>query len=248
MNQWEKIRYSRHTIIAELGDRGQSNIINSKILVIGAGGLGSSCLLYLASGGVGNIGVIDHDIVEESNLQRQVIHEESDLGMSKAESAVDKIRAINPSIKTDIYKAKLTAENIEGIIDKYDIIIDGSDNIETRFLVNKNSFLQKKILVTAAILRFEGQISAYNFTKGEGPCYNCLFDENMPVDAIPSCKENGIFSPLAGIMGSMQANQALKIAAGEIGDIFDNLITIDSLNMKFRKIKINQDFECKVCG
>lgn len=248
MKHQDKVRYARHIIIPEIGEKGQEMLLNSSALVIGAGGLGSSCLLYLASAGIGKIGIIDGDLVEESNLQRQIIHEEGDIGRSKVSSAKDSMLDINSSLKIETYEEKLTKENVDNLFLNYDIIIDGSDNYQTRFLVNDYCIKYKKPLVTAAILRFEGQISVFRPWKNENsPCYRCLYPDAPPDDAIPSCAENGIFSPLAGIMGTLQANQAVKLLAG-IEEGLDNfIILINSKTMEIRKTKINKDPECNFC-
>ncbi len=243
MQHQEKIRYSRHTILPELGEEGQKRLLNSSALVVGAGGLGSPALLYLAASGVGRIGIIDSDKVELSNLQRQVLHETSDIGRWKAESAADAINDLNPDVKADIYKERLTKKNAEEIISKYDVVLDGSDNFETRFLVNDVCVKLNKPLVTAAILRFEGQVTVFDMSA-ESPCYRCLYADIPPEGTMPSCESNGIFSPVAGIAGTLQAAEALKLLADIDSELRGHLLVFEALNMNFRKVKLHKDKGC----
>ncbi len=243
MQHQQKVRYSRHLILPELGEEGQTRLLNASALVIGAGGLGSPALLYLAASGVGRIGIIDSDKVELSNLQRQVIHETSDIGRWKAESAADSISDLNPDIKTEIYKERLTEKNAEELIKKYDAVLDGSDNFETRFLVNDVCVKLKKPLVTAAILRFEGQVTVFDM-EANSPCYRCLYAEVPPAGTMPTCESNGIFSPVAGIAGTIQAAEAVKLLAGIKSELRGNLLVFDGLKMNFRKVKLNKDKKC----
>lgn len=243
MQHQQKVRYSRHLILPEVGEAGQQRLLNSSALVIGAGGLGSPALLYLAASGVGKIGIIDSDKVEISNLQRQIIHETSDVNRFKAESAADAIDDLNPDIKTDVYKERLTEKNAEEIISKYDVVLDGSDNFETRFLVNDVCVKLNKPLITAAILRFEGQITVFTNDK-KSPCYRCLYADVPPAGTMPSCESNGIFSPVAGIAGTLQANEAVKLLAGLKSDLVGNVMIFDGLKTNFRKVKLHKDKKC----
>lgn len=243
MKHEEKVRYSRHLILPEIGEDGQEKLLKSSALVIGAGGLGSPCLLYLAASGVGKIGITDGDKVELSNLQRQIIHETSDIGRAKAESASDAINDLNPNVSVDVYKQRLNEDNAENIISKYDIIIDGSDNFETRFLVNDICVKLKKPLVTAAILRFEGQITFFKNDE-KSPCYRCLYPDVPPAGTMPSCETNGLFSPIGGVAGSLQAAEAIKFLASINENLCGYLLVFDILKMSFRKIKLNKDKNC----
>lgn len=243
MKHEDKVRYSRHLILPEISEMGQEKLLKSSALVIGAGGLGSPCLLYLAASGVGKIGVIDGDKVELSNLQRQIIHETSDLGRHKADSASDAINDLNPNVSVEIYNHRLTEENAESIISNYNIVVDGSDNFETRFLVNDFCVKLNKPLVTAAILKFEGQITFFKNDK-KSPCYRCLYADVPPIDTMPNCETNGIFSPIGGVAGSLQAAEAVKYLAGIDNNLCGYLLVFDILKMSFRKVKLNKDKNC----
>ncbi len=243
MQHQDKVRYSRHMIMPEIGEKGQQKLLDSSALVIGAGGLGSPALLYLAASGVGRIGIIDGDKVEISNLQRQIIHETPNTGEPKVKSAAESIHDLNPGIKTETYNERLTKDNAEKLIGKYDIILDGSDNFETRFLVNDVCVKLKKPLVTAAILRFEGQVTAF-LNDGTGPCYRCLYPNVPPAGTMPDCSTNGIFSPVAGITGTIQAAEALKILIGLESSLHGNLLVFDGKTMNFRKVKLKKDKKC----
>ncbi len=246
MEHQQKVRYSRHLILPEIGEAGQKRLIESSALVIGAGGLGSPVLLYLAASGIGRIGVVDSDRVELSNLQRQIIHETSDIGRAKAESAGDSINDLNPDIKLDIHNTRLNENNAEELIKKYDIILDGSDNFETRFLVNDICVKLKKPLATAAILRFEGQVTFFRNDKNS-PCYRCLYQDVPPIGTMPSCESNGIFSPVAGMAGTIQAAEAIKYLAGIKESLCGYLLVFDAIKMNFRKVKLNKDVNC-ICS
>ena len=241
-------RYARHITLPQVGGIGQRKLMNAKVLVIGAGGLGSPLLLYLAAAGIGTIGIIDDDKVELSNLQRQIIHKNSMIGTHKTDSAKETILSINPNIKVITYKKRLTFSNAEDIVSKYDIVADGSDNFGTRFLVNDTCFLTKKILVSAAILRFEGQISTYSAYKNSNCCYRCLWPAPPPKGLIASCGEAGVFGALAGSIGSLQAIEVLKEILG-IGKSLNNFLMIfDTLSSEMRKVKVNKDINCQLCG
>jgi len=241
-------RYARHITLPQVGGIGQRKLINSKVLVIGAGGLGSPLLLYLAAAGIGTIGIIDDDKVELSNLQRQIIHTNDNINAYKTDSAKEAILAINPNIEVIAYKERLTFKNAEDIISNYDIIADGSDNFGTRFLTNDVCYLKRKTLVSAAILRFEGQISTYSAYKNSNCCYRCLWPEPPPKNLIASCGEAGVFGALAGSIGSIQGIEILKEIL-KIGHSLNNhLLIFDTLSTEMRKVKINKDNNCKLCG
>ncbi len=241
-------RYSRNIILPEIGKEGQEKLLNSAVLVVGAGGLGSSALLHLAASGIGTIGIIDHDKVDLSNLQRQIIHEVNDIGRKKAESAKDAIHDLNPEIRINTYNLKLTNENAEEIAKKYDIIIDGSDNFPTRFLLNKICFELHKTLISAAIIGFTGQISSFKHYLGDPhPCYNCFCPEEPPANIMPNCSESGVFSPLAGIIGNMQTGEAIKELLNIGESLSGFIIQFDILKMEMRKIKLIKDMNCNLC-
>ncbi|HTO83015.1 MAG TPA: molybdopterin-synthase adenylyltransferase MoeB [Methylomirabilota bacterium] len=242
-------RYARHLILDEVGEDGQMRLLQSRVLVVGAGGLGAPLLLYLAAAGIGTLGVIDDDVVELSNLQRQVIHLTDRLGLPKVESAAAMLQAINPDVRVIQHRTRLTAENAMAIIGDYDLVADGSDNFTTRFLLNDACFLLRKTLVSAALLRFDAQMSTYKAYLGEPhPCYRCLFPERPPEDLIPRCEQAGILGALAGAVGSLQATEVLKEALG-IGDSLSGYLLIyDALAASFRKIKIRRDPNCALCG
>ncbi len=241
-------RYARHITLPQVGGVGQRKLLNAKVLIIGAGGLGSPLLLYLAAAGVGTIGIIDDDRVELSNLQRQIIHSNADINAYKTDSAKEAILAINPNINVITYKEKFSINNAESIVKDYEIIADGSDNFGTRFLANDVCFFAKKTLVSAAILRFEGQISTYSPHKDANCCYRCLWPEPPPKGLIASCGEAGVFGALAGSIGSIQSIEILKEILG-IGKSLNNyLIIFDTLSAEMRKVKIKKDDNCKLCG
>ncbi len=242
-------RYARHIMLPEVGGAGQARLLGARVLVVGAGGLGSPLLLYLAAAGLGTLGVIDADVVDLSNLQRQVIHDGASLGRPKVDSAAERIRAINPDITVERHHAKLTKANAAALINRYDVIADGTDNFTARFLINDACFFAGKTLVSAAILRFEGQISTFKPHAGAShPCYRCIFPEPPPPGLVPTCAEGGVFGALAGAVGSFQAMEVLKEVLG-IGDsLSGHLLLIDGLTSIFRKIKIPRDPGCPLCG
>ena len=241
-------RYARHITLPQVGGVGQKKLMKAKVLIIGAGGLGSPLLLYLAAAGVGTIGIIDDDIVELSNLQRQIIHKNKNIGIDKTKSAKESILSINPNIKVITYKERLNLKNAEKIIKNFDIIADGSDNFGTRFLTNDVCYFLKKTLVSAAILRFEGQISTFSTYKKESPCYRCLWPNPPTAGAVATCGEAGVFGALAGSIGSLQAIEVLKEIL-QIGEsLNNNLLIFDTLAAEVRKVKISKDINCKLCG
>jgi len=243
------MRYARHVILDEVGEAGQAKLLRSKVLVIGAGGLGSPVLMYLAAAGVGTIGVVDFDVVDLTNLQRQIVHTTESVDMAKVESAAATIAAINPEIRFNAHNVKLTTENAASLIADYDIVADGSDNFETRYLVNDTCFFLKKTLVSGALLRFEGQLSVFKPHAGDdNPCYRCLFPSPPPPGMTPRCETAGIFGAIAGVVGTMQASEVLKEMLGLGQSLSGTLVLYDALNTTFRKIKIPSDPGCPLCG
>ena len=239
-------RYSRQIILPHVGGKGQEKILGAKVLVVGTGGLGAPCAFYLAAAGVGTIGLVDSDKVELNNLQRQIIHTTADLGMLKAESGRKRISGLNPGVKVITHNLRLTSENILGIIKDYDIVVDGTDNFPTRFLINDACVMNEKPLVHAGIFRFDGQIMT--IMPKTGPCYRCLFPEPPPPGAVPSCQEGGILGAVAGVLGVMQANEVLKFILG-IGELLvGRLLIFDALTSNFRTVKVPKDKDCSVCS
>jgi molybdopterin/thiamine biosynthesis adenylyltransferase/rhodanese-related sulfurtransferase len=242
-----RARYSRHLLIPEVGEEGQLKLLDSKVLLVGAGGLGSPASLYLAAAGVGRIGIVDADVVDESNLQRQIIHSTERLGEAKVDSARRTIEALNPDVQVVGYEERLTSENIERILaDGWDVIVDGADNFPTRYLVNDASIWHGIPLVHGSIYRFEGQVTV--FQPGAGPCYRCLFPSPPPPELAPSCAEGGVLGVLPGVIGSLQANEALKLALGIGEPLVGRLLLFDALSTEFSEMKLRRDPECPVCG
>ncbi len=239
-------RYSRQIILPNVGGKGQEKLLAAKVLIIGAGGLGSPAALYLASAGIGTIGVVDSDKVELNNLQRQIIHSVKEVGRPKVESARDRINANNDDVKVIIYNLRVTSENILGIIKDYDIIVDGSDNFPTRYLVNDACVLSKKPLSHGGIFRFDGQ--AITIIPGESACYRCLFPEPPPPGLVPSCQEAGILGAVAGVIGVIQANEVLKLVLGTGELLTGKLLVFNALDSSFRKVKVPKDRGCPICG
>jgi len=242
----EIARYSRHLILPEVGMEGQLKLKRAKIIMIGAGGLGAPVGLYLAAAGVGRIGIVDFDVVDASNLQRQVIHGTSDLGRKKLDSAADRIRDINPNVTVDKFDASLTSENALEILKDYDIVIDGTDNFPTRYLVNDACVLLKKPNVYGSIFRFEGQATVFAYQ--DGPCYRCLYPEPPPPGLVPSCAEGGVLGILPGIIGLIQATEAVKLILGIGEPLKGRLLLYDALGMRFRELRLRRDRNCPVCG
>ena len=248
-NELQIERYARHIILPEVGGNGQERLLNSKVLVVGAGGLGSPLLMYLAAAGVGKIGIIDDDMVSLSNLQRQVIHGTPSVGVPKVLSASKTIKSINPDVNTVKYEKRLTAENAIEIISDYDLVADGSDNFETRFLINDASFFAKRTLVSAAILRFDGQLSTYKAYLGNThPCYRCIFREPPPPGLIPSCSEGGILGVVAGSIGSLQSTEVIKELLDIGKSLSGTLVIYDALSATFRNVSVKPDPDCPLCG
>jgi molybdopterin/thiamine biosynthesis adenylyltransferase/rhodanese-related sulfurtransferase len=239
-------RYSRHLIIPDVGMTGQKRLKNAKVLVVGAGGLGSPALLYLAAAGVGTLGIVDFDVVDESNLQRQIIHGVSDIGKPKAESARDSIQEINPYVEVILHEERLDSDNALDVFRPYDLIVDGTDNFATRYLVNDACVLLNKPYVWGSIYRFDGQASV--FWSEYGPCYRCLYPEPPPPGMVPSCAEGGVLGVLCASIGSIQVTEAIKVITG-IGDpLVGRLMIYDALEMSYRSVKVRKDPECPVCG
>jgi sulfur-carrier protein adenylyltransferase/sulfurtransferase len=239
-------RYSRHLIIPDVGMTGQKRLKNAKVLVIGAGGLGSPALLYLAAAGVGTIGIAEFDEVDESNLQRQVIHGQSDIGKAKAQSAKESIAEANPYVDVVLHEERLDNNNVMGIFEQYDLIVDGTDNFATRYMVNDAAVLLKKPYVWGSIYRFDGQASV--FWAEQGPCYRCLYPEPPPPGMVPSCAEGGVLGVLCASVGSIQVNEAIKLLTGIGEPLLGKLMVYDALEMEYRKIKVRKDPNCAICG
>lgn len=240
-------RYSRHIILADVGGKGQKKLAQAKVLLIGAGGLGSPAALYLAAAGIGTIGLVDGDVVDLSNLQRQVLHSTATIGMPKVESGRQTLAAINPDITIKTYHHHVNADNILGLLHDYDIVLDGSDNFTTRFLVNDACFFAKKTLISASMFRFEGQLTTIKPHAGY-PCYRCLYPEPPPAGLVPNCQEAGVLGVLAGTMGILQATEAIKEILGIGETLADKLLIYDALEMKFRKVSRPKDPSCRLCG
>jgi len=242
----EVLRYSRHLIMPEVGMEGQQKLKAARVLCIGTGGLGSPLALYLAAAGVGTLGLVDFDVVDFTNLQRQIIHFTSDVGRSKLESAKEKIAAINPFVAVKTFNTRLSSENALGIFADFDIIVDGTDNFPTRYLVNDACVLTGKPNVYGSIFRFEGQVSV--FATKEGPCYRCLYPEPPPPGLVPSCAEGGVLGILPGLVGVMQATEAIKLILGKGEPLIGRLLLVDALGMRFRELKLRKNPDCPVCG
>jgi len=245
-------RYARHILLPEIGGAGQAQIMNAKVLVVGAGGLGSPVIMYLAAAGVGTIGIIDDDAVDISNLQRQIAHTTERVGTSKTESAKETVAALNPHVTVIIHKDRLTVDNTEEVLSAYDIVADGSDNFDTRFLINDTCFLLGKTLVSAAILRFDGQLSTFRAhsrtAEDKDPCYRCLYPTAPPPDTIPTCAEAGVLGSLCGVLGSLQATEILKEITSAGKSMSGSLLIVDGLGTEFRKVTVKPDPSCALCS
>jgi molybdopterin/thiamine biosynthesis adenylyltransferase/rhodanese-related sulfurtransferase len=239
-------RYSRHLIIPDIAMDGQKRLKNAKVLCIGAGGLGSPALMYLAAAGVGTLGIVEFDEVDESNLQRQIIHGQSDIGRSKAESARDSVREINPLVQVNVHELRLDSSNVLDLFAQYDLIVDGTDNFATRYLVNDACVLLGKPYVWGSIYRFDGQASV--FWAEHGPCYRCLYPEPPPPGMVPSCAEGGVLGVLCASIGAIQVTEAIKLLTGVGEPLLGSLMVYDALEMNYRKIKVRKDPNCAVCG
>jgi sulfur-carrier protein adenylyltransferase/sulfurtransferase len=243
----QRRRYSRHLLIPEVGEAGQRRLLESRILLVGAGGLGSPASLYLAAAGVGTLGIVDDDVVDESNLQRQIAHSTERLGQAKAESARETIEALNPEVSVRTFEERLTPDNVDRILEEgWDVIVDGADNFPTRYLVNDASVWHDIPVVHGSIYRFEGQVTV--FAPGEGPCYRCLFPQPPPPELAPSCAEGGVLGVLPGVIGSLQSNEALKLALGAGDTLVGRLLLFDALSATFTEVALRRDPDCPVCG
>lgn len=239
-------RYSRHLIIPDVGMAGQKRLKNAKVLCVGAGGLGSPSLMYLAAAGVGTLGIVEFDVVDESNLQRQIIHGQSDIGRPKAESARDSVLEINPYVTVNLHTERLDSSNVMELFSQYDLIVDGTDNFATRYLVNDACVLLGKPYVWGSIYRFDGQASV--FWAEHGPCYRCLYPEPPPPGMVPSCAEGGVLGVLCASIGSIQVNEAIKVITGVGQTLLGRLMIYDALEMTYRQVKVRKDPNCAVCG
>jgi molybdopterin/thiamine biosynthesis adenylyltransferase len=240
------LRYSRHIILPEVGGKGQSKIAQAKVFIVGAGGLGCPVGYYLTAAGVGTIAMVDNDTVEMSNLQRQIAHSVNTIGMPKVESAKKTFEALNPDVNIIAIQKRMSKDDIIDLIRDYDIVVDGSDNFPTRYLVNDACFMAKKPLVSGAILRFEGQVTT--IIPGDGPCYRCLFEEPPPPGLVPSCQEAGVLGVLPGVIGGLQATEVLKLILGK-GDVLKGeLLIYNALKTTFRKVKVPKNRSCPLCG
>ncbi|MDX6581472.1 MAG: sulfur-carrier protein adenylyltransferase/sulfurtransferase [Solirubrobacterales bacterium] len=246
LSREQRNRYSRHTLLPEVGVEGQLKMLNSKVLLLGAGGLGAPTALYLAAAGIGTIGIIDDDVVDESNLQRQVIHNTERVGIAKTASARITIEALNPDVDVIEHNTRLDSSNILELIEPYDVIVDGADNFPTRYLLNDASVRLRKPVVSASILGFDGQIST--FVPFEGPCYRCLYPVPPPPELAPSCGANGVLGVMAGVMGLLQANEVIKLVAGIGEPLVGRLLLYESLGTRFTELKVKRDPECPICG
>lgn len=242
----QKNRYSRHLLVPEVGEEGQLKLLDAKVLLVGAGGLGSPAGLYLAAAGVGTLGVVDSDVVDLSNLQRQIAHRTSSVGRPKTESAAETLSALNPDVRVVRHDLRLDAGNVMDVIAPYDVILDGCDNFSTKYLVNDAAVLAGKTNVYGSIYRFDGQMSV--FTPGQGPCYRCLFPEPTPPELAPSCDEAGVLGVLPGVVGLIQATEVLKVVLDRGQTLRGRLLTYDALSMSFREFRVRRDPRCAVCG
>jgi len=246
MTREQRMRYSRHTLLPEVGDEGQLKLLHSKVLLVGAGGLGSPAALYLAAAGVGTLGLVDDDEVDASNLQRQVIHSTDRVGTPKTESARITIEGLNPDVNVIEHRTRLDSSNVIEVLRDYDVIVDGADNFPTRYLLNDASVRLRKPVVSASILGFEGQIST--FAPFEGPCYRCLYPVPPPAELAPSCGAAGVLGVMAGVMGLLQANEVIKLVVGIGEPLIGRLLIYDSLGTRFTELKVRRDPECPICG
>ena len=246
MTAEQRERYSRHTLLPEVGVDGQIKLLNARVLLLGAGGLGAPTALYLAAAGVGTIGLVDDDVVDASNLQRQVIHNTERIGMPKTESAKIFIEALNPDVNVVEHRIRLNASNILEILEDYDIVVDGADNFPTRYLLNDASVRLRKPVVSASILSFDGQIST--FVPFEGPCYRCLYPTPPPAEMAPSCSANGVLGVMAGTMGTLQANEVIKLVLGVGDPLVGRLLLYEALGSRFTELKVRRDPDCPICG
>ena len=242
----QKSRYARHIMLPEVGEKGQAKLLGAKVLLLGAGGLGSPSALYLAAAGVGTLGIVDDDVVDASNLQRQILHNTSRIGVPKVESARTTLTELNPDVRVIAHQVRLTAENVLSIIKDYDLIVDGADNFQTRYLLNDAALILSKPVLHASIFRFEGQLTT--FLPWQGPCYRCLYPEPPPAGMAPSCNEAGVLGVLPGVIGVLQATEAVKVLLGIGETLSGRLLIYDALGAKFRELKLRRDPLCAVCS
>jgi sulfur-carrier protein adenylyltransferase/sulfurtransferase len=246
-NEDQVQRYARHIILPNIGGAGQRKLLDSSVLVIGAGGLGSPIAMYLAAAGIGKLGIVDFDEVDVSNLQRQILHTSDDIGRSKVDSAVEHLRAINPTIEIVGHDTLLFSTNVYEVFDGYDVVVDGTDNFPVRYLVNDATQFTSKPLVYGSIYQFEGQATVF-MPGQETPCYRCLFPSPPPPGTVPSCAEGGVFGVLPGVIGGIQATEAIKLITGQGNTLEGRLLLYDALHMDFQEVKIRWDADCPVCG
>jgi adenylyltransferase/sulfurtransferase len=239
-------RYSRHIMLPEVGGTGQAKMLEANVLLIGAGGLGSPAAFYLAAAGIGKLGIVDFDVVDLSNLQRQIIHSTERIGMLKTESAKKTIEALNPDVKVTLHNERLTSDNIMRLFEGYDFILDGTDNFATRYLINDACVMTGKTNIHGSIFRFEGQVTV--FKPQAGPCYRCLYPEPPPPGLVPNCQEGGVLGVLAGVIGNLQVVETLKLILGQGEPLVGQLLIYDALRTEFRKLKLKRDVDCPVCG
>jgi adenylyltransferase/sulfurtransferase len=247
LSEQQRIRYARHMILDQVGEAGQIKLLQSRVLVVGAGGLGSPAALYLAAAGVGTLGIVDGDAVDLSNLQRQILYRTADIGRPKANQAAAALREVNPDVTVIGYQTLLTSDNAQEIISGYDLIVNGSDNFPTRYLVNDAGVLARVPVVDGSILQFEGRVTVYDTTRG-GPCYRCLFPEPPPPGAVPSCSEAGVLGILPGIVGTLQAVETIKLILGIGRPLIGRLLLVDALEPAFDEVEIRRNPDCPVCG
>lgn len=246
LSDLERHRYSRHLLLPEVGTAGQQRLSESRVLIVGLGGLGSPLAIYLAAAGVGHLGLVDDDVVDASNLHRQPLHGTSDLGRQKSDSAIDRLKDLNPHIRITAHPARLTSENALGLIEQYDVVADGTDNFPTRYLVNDASVLLSVPNVHASVFRFEGQVSV--FGAPGGPCYRCLYPEPPPPGLIPSCAEGGVLGVLPGTVGTLQATEVLKLLLGIGEPLVGRLLMYDALSASFEELEVRRNLDCPICG
>lgn len=248
LDERQFVRYARHLILDEVGEEGQAKLLAARVLVVGAGGLGSPVALYLAAAGVGTLGLVDFDTVDASNLQRQIVHADASVGRRKVDSAADTLARLDPALRVETHHAKVTAENVDALVGAYDLVVDGSDNFATRYLVHDACHFAGRTLVSGALLRFEGQLSTFKSHDGVSSCYRCLFPVPPPPDLIPRCEEAGILGSVAGVIGTLQATEALKEILGLGTSLAGTLLIYDALDTQFRRIKVPKDPGCALCG
>jgi sulfur-carrier protein adenylyltransferase/sulfurtransferase len=247
LTQEQRSRYGRHLLLPEVGEKGQAKLLDAKVLLLGAGGLGSPTALYLAAAGVGTLGIVDDDVVDASNLQRQILHATDRVGKPKVDSAEETIRKLNPDVKVVKFQTRLTSENVLTIFEGFDMVIDGTDNFPTRYLVNDACVVTKKANIHGSIFRFDGQVTVFDPARG-GPCYRCLYPEPPPPELAPSCAEGGVLGVLPGTIGVLQATEAVKLILGVGDPLIGRLMMYDALEQRFRELKINRRKDCALCG